>query len=88
MDMCDAEKDEFNMQSGVGYSTMLVLVNFVRINFFTQLDSTNDELIKYFVTFANDGVEYEENSMMTAYYRSFYSLLTDCVKEESYTKTK
>ena len=88
MDMCDAEKDEFNMQSGVGYSTMLVLVNFVRINFFTQLDKTNDELIKYFVTFASDGVEYEENSMMTAYYRSFYSILTDCVKEESYTKSK
>ena len=88
MDMCDAEKDEFNMQSGVGYSTMLVLVNFVRINFFTQLDATNDELIKYFVTFANDGVEYEENSMLTAYYRGFYSLLTDCIKEESYTKTK
>lgn len=88
MDMCDAEKDEFNMQSGVGYSSMLVLVNFVRINFFTQLDKTNDELIKYFVTFAGDGVEYEENSMMTAYYREFYSLLTDCVKKDLYTKTK
>ena len=88
MDMCDAEKDEFNMQSGVGYSTMLILVNFVRINFFTQLDATNDELIKYFVTFANDGVEYEENSMMTAYYRGFYDMLTDCVKEEVHTKTK
>lgn len=88
MDMCDAEKNEFNMSSGVGHGAMFILVNFVRINFLNELDETNAELIKYFVTYAGDGVEYEENSMITAYYRSFYDLLTDCVKEESYTKTR
>lgn len=88
MDMMNAEKEEFNMESGVGYSVMTVLINFVRINFLTDLDKTNSELIKYFVTFASDGVKYEENSMSTAYYRGIYSLITDCVKDEHYTKTK
>lgn len=85
-DMYDAEKEEFNMESGAGYSVMTILVNFVRINFLTDLDKTNAELIKYFVTFAGDGKEYEENSRTTSYYRGIYTLITDCEKTKSLTK--
>lgn len=86
MDMCDAEKDEFNMDSGVGYSTMTILVNFIRINFFGDLDKTNDELIKYFVTFEGDGLEYEQNSMMNAYYSGMYNLITECENTKTLTR--
>lgn len=86
MDMLDAEKEEFNMESGVGYSVVTILVNFVRINFLTTLDKTNSELIKYFVYYEGDGKEYEDNARSTGYYRNIYSLITDCEKTKTLTR--
>lgn len=86
MDMLDAKKEEFNMESGAGYSVVTILMNFIRINFTSLLDSANGELIKYFIVYAGDGVEYEENSRSTAYYRGIYNLMTDCNKSKTLSK--
>jgi len=77
-DMLIATNKEFNMESGSGYNVMMILVNFVRINFQNLLNAENAEKVKYFVNFATDAVEYQENSRATAYYRGIYNILTDC----------
>ena len=87
-DMLDAKKDEFNMESGVGYNVMNILFNFVRINLWNDLDETNRELIKYFVTYSSDEDEYKENSMQNAYNKGIYAIMSECVTEQVYTKTK
>lgn len=88
MEMLNATEEEFNMGYGVGYSTMTILVNFVRRNFTSMLDEANAELIKYFISYAEEyGTSYYDNSRSTAYYSGIYNLVTDnlsCAK----TKTK
>ena len=84
-DMLFATNEEFNMESGAGYHVMMILVNFVRVNHQSLLNAENAELVKYFVNFATDAVEYQENSRATAYYRGIYNILTDCPTK---TKTK
>lgn len=88
MEMLQATEEEFNMEYGVGYSVMQILINFVRINFTSSLDKANAELIKYFISYAEEyGTSYYDNSRSTAYYSGIYNLLTDtlsCVK----TRTK
>jgi len=88
MEICDAENDKFNMESGVGYSTMNILMNFIRINFLNDLDKTNADLIKYFIVYAGDGVKYEENALSTGYYRGINNLMTDCLEIEAPVKTR
>lgn len=87
-DMLDAKKDEFNMESGVGYNVMNILFNFVRINLWDDLDKTNKELIKYFVTYSSDEDEYKENSIQNAYNKGIYAIMSECVTEQVYTKTR
>ena len=86
MEMLNSTEEEFNMEYGVGYSVMQVVINFVRRNF--ELDSANAELIKYFISYAEEyNTSYYANSRSTAYYSGIYNLLTDslgCVK----TRTK
>ena len=86
-DMGDSKKDEFNMDSGVGYSVMTILINFIRVNFYNDLDKTNSELVKCFVTFASDEEEYKENSIMNAYNKGIYAIMSECISEQVYTKT-
>lgn len=87
MDMIDAKEECFNLEDGTGYNVVNILFNFIRINFSNLLDKQNSELIKYMIVYAGDGVEYEENSRSTAYYRGVYNILTDC-KEDVKTLTK
>lgn len=94
MEMLTATEEEFNMEYGTGYSTMQILINFVRINFIDYLDKENAELIKNFIVYADEynavdanGRSYYENARSTGYYMGIYNLLTDsqnCVK----TRTK
>ena len=88
MEMLNATEEEFNMEYGTGYSAMTILINFVRINFTNILDEANSELIKYFISYAEEyGTSYYENSRSTAYYSGIYNLITDtlsCAK----TRTK
>lgn len=86
MDMLDATKEEFNMESGAGYSVTTILLNFIRINFTSTLDEVNGDLIKYFVSFADDEAKYVENSRSTAYYRGIYNLMTECNKSKTLCK--
>ena len=86
--MLNSKEDEFNMANGVGYSTMTILINFIRINFASILDEANSELIKYFISYAEEyGTSYYDNSRSTAYYSGIYNLLTDTVNCAK-TKTK
>lgn len=87
MDMIDAKEVCFNLEDGTGYNVVNILFNFIRINFSNLLDKQNRELIKYMIVYAGDGVEYEENSRSTAYYRGVYNILTDC-KTDVKTLTK
>ena len=87
MDMIDAKEECFNLEDGTGYNVVNILFNFIRINFSNLLDKQNSELIKYMIVYAGDGVEYEENSRSTAYYRGVYNILTDC-KTDVKTLTK
>ena len=86
MEMLNSTEEEFNMDNGVGYSVMNILINFVRRNF--ALDQANSELIKYFISYAEEyNTSYYENSRSTAYYAGIYELITKnygC----SYVRTK
>lgn len=80
MEMLNSTEEEFNMESGAGYSTMTILINFVRRNFTSSLDEANAELIKYFISYAEEyGTSYYDNSRSTAYYSGIYNLLTDTI---------
>ena len=57
-----------------------ILVNFIRRNFTSNLDKANAELIKYFISYAEEyNTSYYENSRSTAYYSGIYNLLTDSI---------
>ena len=76
MEMLNATEEEFNMENGAGYNVMNILINFVRRNF--ALDKANGELIKYFISYAEEyGTTYYANSRSTAYYSGMYNLLTE-----------
>ena len=76
MEMLNATEEEFNMENGAGYNVMNILINFVRRNF--TLDKANAELIKYFISYAEEyGTSYYANSRSTAYYSGMYNLLTE-----------
>ena len=78
MEMLNATEEEFNMENGSGYSVMNILINFVRINFKSSLNNANAELIKYFISYAEEyGTSYYANSRSTAYYSGMYNLLTE-----------
>ena len=85
MEMLNATEEEFNMENGSGYNVMNILINFVRRNF--ALDKANSELIKYFISYAEEyGTSYYANSRSTAYYAGMYNLLTELTNCKVKTK--
>ena len=73
------------MENGSGYNVMNILINFVRRNF--ALDKANSELIKYFISYAEEyGTSYYANSRSTAYYSGMYNLLTELANCKVKTK--
>jgi len=85
MEMLNATEEEFNMENGAGYSVMNIIINFVRRNF--ELDKANSELIKYFISYAEEyGTSYYTNSRSTAYYSGMYNLLTELANCKVKTK--
>ena len=85
MEMLNATEEEFNMENGSGYNVMNILINFVRRNF--ALDKANSELIKYFISYAEEyGTSYYANSRSTAYYSGMYNLLTELTNCKVKTK--
>lgn len=82
-----ATEEEFNMENGAGYNVMNIIINFIRINFRNILNAENSELIKYFISYAEEyGTKYYENSRSTAYYAGMYNLLTELVNCKVKTK--
>ena len=86
MDMIDAKEDNFKLESGNGFNDMYIYINFIRINFLNELDKTNGELIKYFVVFDGDGIEYEENAKTSEYWSGINYLINECHKSKTLTK--
>lgn len=86
MEMLDAKEDEFKLESGNGFNDMYIYINFIRINFLKELDKTNSELIKYFVVFDGDGLEYEENAKTSEYWSGINYLINECHKSKTLTK--
>ena len=86
MEMLDAKEDEFKLESGNGFNDMYIYINFIRINFLKELDTTNSELIKYFVVFDGDGLEYEENAKTSEYWSGINYLINECHKSKTLTK--
>ena len=86
MDMIDAKEDNFKLESGNGFNDMYIYINFIRINFLNELDKTNGELIKYFVVFDGDGLEYEQNAKTSEYWSGINYLINECHKSKTLTK--
>lgn len=86
MDMLDAKEDNFKLESGNGFNDMYIYINFIRINFLNELDKTNGELIKYFVVFEGDGLEYEQNAKTSEYWSGINYLINECHKSKTLTK--
>ena len=86
MEMIDAKEDNFKLESGNGFNDMYIYINFIRINFLNELDKTNGELIKYFVVFDGDGIEYEENAKTSEYWSGINYLINECHKSKTLTK--
>lgn len=86
MDMIDAKEDNFKLESGNGFNDMYIYINFIRINFLNELDKTNGELIKYFVVFDGDGIEYEQNAKTSEYWSGINYLINECHKSKTLTK--
>lgn len=86
MDMINAKEDNFKLESGNGFNDMYIYINFIRINFLNELDKTNGELIKYFVVFDGDGIEYEQNAKTSEYWSGINYLINECHKSKTLTK--
>lgn len=86
MEMIDAKEDNFKLESGNGFNDMYIYINFIRINFLNELDKTNGELIKYFVVFEGDGLEYEQNAKTSEYWSGINYLINECHKSKTLTK--
>lgn len=86
MEMIDAKEDNFKLESGNGFNDMYIYINFIRINFLNELDKTNGELIKYFVVFDGDGLEYEQNAKTSEYWSGINYLINECHKSKTLTK--
>ena len=86
MEMIDAKENNFKLESGNGFNDMYIYINFIRINFLNELDKTNGELIKYFVVFDGDGIEYEQNAKTSEYWSGINYLINECHKSKTLTK--
>lgn len=86
MEMIDAKENNFKLESGNGFNDMYIYINFIRINFLNELDKTNGELIKYFVVFDGDGLEYEQNAKTSEYWSGINYLINECHKSKTLTK--
>lgn len=78
------------LEDGVSYGVELIDMYMVRATFGTdryiKLNNTNADLIKYFVSFAGDGDEYEDNALMNGNLSNVYRTLEQCTNTKTLTK--
>ncbi len=70
------------LEDGVSYGVEWIDMYMVRSTFGTDryitLNDVNSDLVKYFVSFAGDGEEYENNALVNGNVRNINALLTEC----------
>ena len=70
------------LEDGVSYGVEWIDMYMVRGTFGTdryiKLNDVNSDLVKYFVSFAGDGEEYENNALVNGNVRNINALLTQC----------
>ena len=89
-DMIDPSKDISELEDGVSYGVMWINMYMVRSTFGTdryiKLNDTNADMVKYYVSFAGDGEEYEMNALVNGNVRNINALLAECTKGKTLTR--
>ena len=89
-DMINPTKEISELEDGVSYGVEWIDMYMVRSTFGTdryiELSEENASKVKYFVSFAGDGEEYENNALVNGNYRNILALLADCEKVKTRTK--
>ena len=89
-DMIDSTNEISELEDGVSYGVEWIDMYMVRGTFGTnrygELDDRNAEIVKYFVSFAGDGEEYEENAIVNGNVRNINALLMECAKTNTRSK--
>lgn len=89
-DMIDPSKEMSELEDGVSYGVEWINMYMVRSTFGTnryiKLNDTNADMIKYYVSFAGDGEEYEMNALVNGNVRNINALLDECTKGKTLTR--
>ena len=89
-DMIDPSKEISELEDGVSYGVMWINMYMVRSTFGTnryiKLNDTNADMIKYYVSFAGDGEDYEMNALVNGNVRNINALLEECTKGKTLTR--
>lgn len=89
-DMIDPSKEMSELEDGVSYGVEWINMYMVRSTFGTnryiKLNDTNADMIKYYVSFAGDGEEYEMNALVNGNVRNINALLEECTKGKILTR--
>ena len=89
-DMIDPSKEMSELEDGVSYGVEWINMYMVRSTFGTnryiRLNDTNADMIKYYVSFAGDGEEYEMNALVNGNVRNINALLDECTKGKTLTR--
>ena len=89
-DMIDPSKEISELEDGVSYGVEWINMYMVRSTFGTdryiKLNDTNAEMIKYYVSFAGDGEEYEMNALVNGNVRNINALLNECTNGKTRTR--
>lgn len=89
-DMIDPSNEISELEDGVSYGVEWINMYMVRSTFGTnryiKLNDTNADMIKYYVSFAGDGEEYEMNALVNGNVRNINALLEECTKGKILTR--
>ncbi len=89
-DMIDPSNEISELEDGVSYGVEWINMYMVRSTFGTnryiKLNDTNADMIKYYVSFAGDGEEYEMNALVNGNVRNINALLEECTKGKTLTR--
>ena len=89
-DMKNPTNEISELEDGVSYGVEWIDMYMVRSTFGThkygELNKQNAERVKYFVSFAGDGEEYEENAIVNGNVRNIKALLMKCAKTNTRSK--
>ena len=89
-DMINPTNEISELEDGVSYGVQFIDMYMVRSTFGTnqygELNKENADLVKYFVSFAGDGKQYEDNAIVNGNYRNILALLKECTEVKGRSK--